>query len=368
MALATGFAALGIWEALAEPDTPGPPRYAAIFAVAAGVALGFRRTYPRVVLVSIAALGVLPHLATGAEPAFYGFLLPMLVAAYTTAARLPHPRSLIVPAVGGAVWLALAVRGTEFRRFNQYAIILLTVGAAYGAGRVVRAVGDRADTATALADLLRREQDLRAREAIAAERERLARELHDAIAHEVSVMVLHAGAAERLVDYDITEARASLRAVQQAGRHTIEELYLMLGLLRGDDAGHAPPGLARIADLVERVRTSGLPVDLSIYGDMPDMPAPVSLCAYRVVQESLTNILKHTRGARAIVTIRYAHESVRVEVDDDGGSGVPLVPDHGSGSGLAGLHERVSALGGRFSAGARADGGFRVDATLTSTA
>ncbi len=360
--LAAGFAGLGGWEALAKPDIPGPPPYTAVTAALGALALVWRRRYPRAVLVAVAAVGVAPHLVTGAEPAFYGFLLPFLVAAYTASARLPQRRSLLVPVVGLAVFAALAARGREFRSLNQVLIIALALGAAYGVGRVVRLFRDRAEHAVAVAELLRREQDLRAREAVAAEHERLARELHDAITHEVSVMVIQAGAAERMLDHDGEQARASLRAVQEAGRRTVGELSLMLGLLHGDEAPPTAPGLGGIPELVARVAAAGLAVRLRESGSAPQLPGPVGLCAYRVVQEALTNVLKHTRGARVSVSVDYGGGSVAVRVCDDGGTGVRPAQSSG-GRGLAGLAERVRAFGGQFQAGT--DGsGFAVAASL----
>jgi signal transduction histidine kinase len=291
---------------------------------------------------------------------------------HTLEARSSPPRRRIwtrrrrrsFPAVGAAVFVGLASRGHEFRSVNQTAIIVLTIGAAYAVGRVTRLARVRGENAVALADLLRREQDLRAREAIAAERERLARELHDAIAHEVSVMVIQASAAQRMLDEDVESVRTSLVAVEQAGRQTIEELYLMLGLLRDDELTDVPPGLGRLLGLIERVRASGLPIELTMSGDAADVPAPVSLCAYRVVQESLTNVLKHTRDARADVCVHIRESSLRVDVRDDGGSGRPASTPPGSGGGLTGLGDRVRALGGAFHAGPCPDGGFVVGATL----
>jgi signal transduction histidine kinase len=358
-------AGLGVWEALARPDDPGPPRWTAPLAVVIALCLLGRRRRPGAVVIAVAVLGVTPHVAADVPAAFYGFLLPFVVAAYSAAARLDLRRSLVVPITAAGVIVALAARGHEYRSVNDVAIVVLGSGVAYAAGRVTAGARAHARQAVAAADLLTREQDLRAREAVAAERARVARELHDAVAHDVSVMVIQATAADRMFDRDPAAARAALRAVQTAGRRTIDDLSLMLGALRADEPAELgpAPGMDDLPGLVERVRAAGLPVELVLEGVPAEVPGAVALSVFRVVQESLTNVLKHAEGARATVWIGHDRERLTVRIDDDGGSGQPPGA-WGGGQGLIGMRERVDIFGGSLEAGPRPDGGYRVQAEL----
>jgi signal transduction histidine kinase len=368
LAVALVVAGLGLWEAIAQPDQPGPPGWTAPLAVVVAGCLVARRQFPAAVLVSVAVLGVCPHLVAGVPAAFYGFLLPFVLAAYSAAAHLDLRASLIVPVTTAGVIAALTVRGHEYRSVNDVAIVALGAGVAYAAGRVTAGARAHARQAAATADLLTREQDLRAREAVAAERARVARELHDAVAHDVSVMVIQATAADRMFDRDPAAAREALQAVQTAGRRTIDDLSLMLGALRADEpAALGPaPGLGDVPGLVERVRAAGLAVDLVIEAVPADLPGAVALSVYRLVQESLTNVLNHAEGARVTVRIGHRGEQLTVLVEDDGGRG-SRTDAAGGGRGLVGMRERVDIFGGVLEAGPRPDGGYRVRAELPLT-
>jgi signal transduction histidine kinase len=199
------------------------------------------------------------------------------------------------------------------------------------------------------------------------ERRRIARELHDVIAHNVSVMLVQAAAAQRALKRDPQAAVALLDVVQDAGREAVDEMQVLLGVLREEDDGAslAPrPGLPRLAELVAQVRDAGLDVTLRVEGEERSLPAPVDMSAYRIVQEALTNALKHAGPARAEVLVRYGERAIELEVLDDGaGGGGP-----GGGHGLIGIRERVLLYGGEFEAGARVDGGFRVHALLPAEA
>jgi signal transduction histidine kinase len=359
---------LGLWEAIAQPDEPGPPAWTAPVALAIAACLVARRRYPAPVLLAVAVLGVSPHLVADVPAAFYGFLLPFVVAAYSAAAHVGLRRSLVVPIATAGVIAALAARGHEYRSLNDVAIVALGAGVAYAAGRVTAGARAHARQAAATAELLIREQDLRAREAVAAERARVARELHDAVAHDVSVMVIQATAADRMFDRDPAAAREALRSVQTAGRRTIDDLSLMLGALRADEPAELgpAPGLGDVPELVERVRTAGLAVDLFIEPVPADLPGAVALSVYRLVQESLTNVLKHAEGARVTVRIGSDGERLTVLVEDDGGQG-SRTDAAGGGRGLVGMRERVGIFGGILEARPRPDGGYRVRAELPMT-
>jgi signal transduction histidine kinase len=224
---------------------------------------------------------------------------------------------------------------------------------------VRRVLGDR-DRRLQLAE---RERDVAAREAVVEERARIARELHDAIAHNVSMMVVQAGAERRTLD-DEAPAKEVLQTVEQIGRSTLTEMRRLVGMLRSneDDPLAPNPGLGDLPLLVEQVREAGLPVELSVEGEPRELPVGLELSAYRIVQEALTNALKHAGDARASVHVRYAQDSLELEISDDG-SGAPQ-PDTGGGHGLVGMRERVALYGGRFEAARGAAGGFAVRVAL----
>jgi signal transduction histidine kinase len=211
--------------------------------------------------------------------------------------------------------------------------------------------------------LAERERDLAAREAVVDERARIARELHDAIAHNVSMMVVQAG-AERSTLADESPTKEVLQTVEQIGRSALTEMRRLVGMLRSneDDPLAPQPGLGDLPALVTQVREAGLPVELSVEGERQELPVGLELSAYRIVQEALTNALKHAGEARATVRVRYARDSLELEITDDG-AGAPQ-PDTGGGHGLVGMRERVALYGGRFDASRRATGGFAVRVAL----
>jgi signal transduction histidine kinase len=213
---------------------------------------------------------------------------------------------------------------------------------------------------------LDQEREVNARRAVLEERVRIARELHDVVAHHVSVMGVQAGVARRLFDRDPTEAVAAIGSVETASRQAIADLQQLVGVLRRQEEGDdlAPqPSLGRLPELVEHMRQAGLPVELTVQGRRAPLPAGVELSAYRIIQEALTNTLRHAGPAHAGVTVRYGDASVEVEVVDDG-QGPPSGRLRTGSKGLVGMRERVSLYGGRLDAGPRPGGGFRVHAVL----
>jgi signal transduction histidine kinase len=214
------------------------------------------------------------------------------------------------------------------------------------------------------AQLAERERDVAAREAVVEERARIARELHDAIAHNVSMMVVQAGAERRVVDAESGSTRDVLETIERIGRGALTEMRRLVGMLRSDVADPlAPhPGLDDLSTLVRQVREAGLPVDLQVEGERRDLPVGIELSAYRIVQEALTNALKHAGQARASVRVRYGRDSLELEIVDDG-AGAP-VPLSSGGHGLVGMRERVALYGGRLDAGRRPSGGFSVRVLL----
>jgi signal transduction histidine kinase len=217
------------------------------------------------------------------------------------------------------------------------------------------------------------ERDDLARRAVEDERERIARELHDIVTHHVSVIVIQAGAGLTALDRRPERARSALEAIDRTGREALTDMRRMLGMLgetretsvspAADDATREPmPGLERLGRLIEEVRAAGLPVELSMEGVRPPLDAGIELSAYRIIQEALTNALKHARGARARVRLVYEPRAIDIEVIDEGGTGPRDVGTSG-GRGLIGMRERVALYGGAFEA-APTPNGFSVHARL----
>ena len=232
-------------------------------------------------------------------------------------------------------------------------------------GRRIRIRGDYLRLLQERAAQLEREQAAEARRAVAEERTRIARELHDVVAHRVSVMTVQAGAAKTVAANDPAGALRAMEAVEQAGRQALGELRHLLGVLRPradvDELG-PQPGIADVPRLVDQFREAGLDVSLTMDGAQTNLPARVDLSAYRIVQEALTNVLKHAGpSARAEVRLGTNNRGVAIEVLDNGHSG-SILP--GSGHGIVGMRERALLLGGSLDAGPRPGGGFQVVANL----
>ena len=200
--------------------------------------------------------------------------------------------------------------------------------------------------------------------AVAEERARIARELHDIVAHAVSVMVLQVGAVRHKLPAELAEGVDALKDVEQAGRTALTEMRRLLGAMRraGDDVELAPqPGLQSLDVLTKEVGRAGLPVRLHVEGETFPLPPAIDLSAYRIVQEGLTNALKHARASKADVTVRYQPDELQIEVRDDGEGGST---GDGLGHGLVGIRERVKIYGGDMTAGAASGGGFVLRARL----
>jgi signal transduction histidine kinase len=225
---------------------------------------------------------------------------------------------------------------------------------------VRRVLGDRERRA----QLAERERDVAAREAVVGERARIARELHDAIAHNVSMMVVQAGAERRVLDGRQSSTGEVLQTIEEIGRGALTEMRRLVGMLRegGEDQLSPQPGLGDLPRLVAQVREAGLPVELTVEGKQRQLPVGIELSAYRIVQEALTNALKHAGDATASVSVCYGEDSLELEIVDNGAGVTPEVPS--GGHGLAGMRERVALYGGRIDAGRKASGGFRVRVLL----
>jgi signal transduction histidine kinase len=242
------------------------------------------------------------------------------------------------------------------------ALSFVLLGAAYLAGREIATRQKELNQQHERAGKLEREREESVKAAAEAERRHIARELHDVVAHSVSVMVVQAGAARKVLDDKPEAARESLLAVEASGHEAMAELRRLLGVLgmNGSEAPLAPqPAIGSLDPLIARVREAGLPVALRVEGERSSIPPGVDVAAYRIVQEALTNALKYAGGAPTEVVVRYLPDAVELEVLDEG---VVATPADGVGRGLIGMRERVALFGGTIEAGKRAEGGYAVRA------
>jgi signal transduction histidine kinase len=240
-------------------------------------------------------------------------------------------------------------------------------GIGWLAGFVLRERAQRADAAELRATQAEREREAVARVAVAEERARIARELHDIVAHSVSVMVLQVGAVRHNLPDELERDSEALRGVEQTGRAALGEMRRLLGAMRsdGEDAERSPhPGLDRLDSLIEEFGRAGLPVRLQVEGERLALPAAIDLSAYRIVQEGLTNALRHAQASQADVLVRYGPGDVQIEVRDNGGG---TKGGDGLGHGLIGVRERVKIYGGEMSAGTASGGGFLLSTRLPLT-
>ena len=247
---------------------------------------------------------------------------------------------------------------------GEFVFVPLLFGVAWLAGYFLREREREAEAAELRAAQAERDRETAARIAVAEERARIARELHDIVAHAVSVMVLQVGAVRHQLPDAQAEDREALRGVEQAGRTALAEMRRLLAAMRreGDEAELVPqPGLDRLDSLLDEVGRAGLPVELHVEGEPFPLPRGVDLSAYRIVQEGLTNALKHARASAADVTLRYRQDELGIEVRDDG---LGTATTDGLGHGLVGVRERVKIYGGEMSAGTTNGSGFVLSTRL----
>jgi signal transduction histidine kinase len=365
--LAVGLALLALVDLALSSDATswgGRGPLQVCLALGCTLPLAWRVRYPIATVVVITAAGGLLVAVAAPHQAPFEVFIGSVLASYSIGAHT----------AGGRRWLGLglmfgvglpfmvAADSNGMASGNALAPIAWLTGA-WAVGAIIRGRRLRTAELELLTAELAQQRDLQAQAAVAVERGRIARELHDVVAHNVSMMVVQAGAADRVLEGDQPDVRRALAAIAGTGRETVDEMRLLLGVVRSDEGdGLSPqPGLADLDQLVSNVRSAGLHVDLRVEGERSPLSPGVDLSAYRIVQEALTNVLKHTETARVEVTVRYANDAVQVEVCDDGR---PREPTAGGGNGLIGMRERVAMLGGEFRAGARRDGGFAVFARL----
>jgi signal transduction histidine kinase len=361
-ALAGALAVLALAEVLTG-QVSGPRAAAVPLALLLTLPLAVRRRFPLAVTAAVSASFLLNWAAGTGTYYYWAAIFAALVLAYTAAAHL-RPRLAAL----ALSWLYAAVAVSSLRGPSSLLWGGILIGGAALAGFALR---DRRRHVSQLAELahqLEVARDENARAAVAGERARIARELHDVVAHSVSVMVVQAGAAEEVLGADPGRAREPLRSVQDTGRQALVELRRLLGVLRTDDSAAAlapQPGLDQVGALAAQVREAGLAVELRVDGERDQMPAGVDLAAYRIVQEALTNVLKHATASHAVVRVGYRPDAIELEVLDDGHGPLGAVNGGaGTGQGLIGMRERASLYGGVVEARPRPEGGFAVRARL----
>jgi signal transduction histidine kinase len=340
----------------------------ALLLVLAMLPLALRRRAPATMLLiaaaSLAVAAVVVRDSAGGVPV--EVFIAMLVAFYSVGAHCDDRRAPVVGALALVVIAAtdLARPGFFNGAHSARPAAWLAFAIAWLVGRDMRRRRGRVTDLESRAAQLEREREEKAQLAVSEERARIARELHDIVAHGVSVIVAQARAGPHLTD-DPERANGVFRAIESSGREALVELRRLLGILRSDDQQLAigpQPGLTSLTSLVEQVRASGLPVDLRVEGEPVHLPAGVDLSAYRIVQEALTNVVKHAHATSAEVEVRYRPDALELAIVDDGRGAA--VSANGTGHGLIGMRERVALYGGKLDAGRRDGGGYSVRARL----
>jgi signal transduction histidine kinase len=324
--------------------------------VALGVAAALRGRVPLLLLGSLLVLTVVGSLLPKHLGDVEAVGLFVLLAIYTAAAHTSGRRTLIAAALTFVMGFTAMATDPDGINIAGAVFFGLIIGAPWVAGRAIRH--------RRLNEQRLEQEKADAEAAIVEERTRIARELHDVVAHAISVMVLQARGGRRVIADDPGEAREAFDVIEGTGHQALEEMRRLLGMLRASDEELAlapQPSLGQLEALLEQVRAAGLPVELAVEGGPAELPPGVDLSAYRIVQEALTNALKHAGPAQARVTVRYGQDELELEIADDGaGTG----DGKGSGHGLIGMRERVSVYGGELQAGRRPGGGYALRARL----
>lgn len=322
-----------------------------------------RRRFVFWTALTVAAAAALMAL-TPQQPSVFGEYLAVILIAFTVAERLRLSLAIAGwAAIAGGI-LAHDLASTDYHSAGAIAGDLAMPLLAWGVGRIVAIQNGRADRAQRLVEQLEHDREELARLAVAAERAHLARELHDVVTHSVSVVVIQAQGAQRVLDGDQPEVRQSLHDIETAGRSALTDMRRLLGLLREDEqqASHAPqPGLADLPTLMTRVRSAGLAVDYTETGKPTVLAPGLELSAYRIAQETLTNALKYAPQSHVTVELRRQADALELCITDDG---TAKSTDSVSGRGLLGIQERVALYGGVLTAGPLPERGFQVHARL----
>ena len=365
IAVALGLAVLSFLPYVSgAADLGGTGGLTAVLLLLESLPLIVRRRYPLAVMLVVVSATIV-QIALIPEGQLLQSGLGVLVAIYTIGERLDRTTSLGLTALTAAIVAALFLgRGglpDALQSLIQTELILLVAWLVGDASRIRRLY---TESLVEHARLVESEREERTRRAVLEERERIARELHDVVAHHVSVIVIQAGGGLSAIDRRPEEARSALESIASTSRQALTEMRRMLGVL-GEGEPPAPmPGLDLLDELIAQVRTAGLAVDLSVEGNRRRLDPGLELSAYRIVQEALTNSLKHARGGRARVTVAYEPGALLIAVDDERGPGQPpTVEAVHEGRGLMGMRERAAMLRGTLDA-QPTTAGFRVTARL----
>ena len=366
IALALVFTVAGLVELLARG--PVPAEFRADNAMLTVLTLASTLSLAILWWSPLAGLGLVSALLCAQSVAGYNFtqaaVWTVVVASFATVVFDEWRRAM---AAGFVVVAALLVIIITIHSITWQTIVTawVVLSVVWVVGIVIRVYRASIERAERRAALFAADREARAREAVAEERARLARELHDSVGHALNVVVLHAGAAQRALDARPELAHEALGSIETAGRQALSDIERMLGILRATDEEaryDVTPGLSQLEMLCRQVEEAGLPVALTVAGEPRPLPASLDLTAYRIVQEALTNSLKHAGKTRATVSVTYEGGALAIEVLDEG-RGV-TAGAAGGGRGLVGMRERVATFGGELEAGARAEGGFAVRARL----
>ncbi|HUE05826.1 MAG TPA: sensor histidine kinase [Acidimicrobiales bacterium] len=333
------------------------------------VPVAFRRRWPLAGMVVVLSADALKTIiapgSSGPLSDAAGILPALLLLSYGVGAFAPPRRSVWVVALTIVVSTANSLATPGKASSIPVNVVFIAV-LPYVFGRMMRARREHARTRREEAERIDAGRDARAQWAVSEERIRIARELHDVIAHSVSVMVIQAGGARLVMDTDPDRAESSLRSVERAGRDALAEMRRLLGLLDGrpDDALAPQPGLGDIDMLLARARAAGLDAAFHVEGEPAAVPPALDLCAYRVVQEALTNAVKHAAPTHADVRVRWQADSLELEICNEGPRTPKGAPTPGGGHGLVGMRERLALHDGTLTAAAAPGGGFTVHAVF----
>ena len=329
------------------------PRWAyLVAAVLMTLPLAWRRRLPLVSVALVMAGLAGQALIVAPSPTLDAALVPLLVSVFSVASYTERRRAvagLVISLTVGAVWVGL----------DDVFFPIVTFGGAWLAGRLVRVSAQQAGVARERAEAVMRERAAAMRANVAEERARIAREVHDVVAHTLGVIVVQAG-AERIHAAPGSAVHTTLASIEQSGRSALEQMGRLLGMLRGDDLLLPLPGLNQIDELLAAVRSTGRSVDLVMNGEPRSVPDDLAVSAYRIVQEALTNSMRHGGSSRVEVRLGWESALLRIEVRDDG-TGPSTAPE---GHGLVGIRERVALHGGALTTGRSDWGGFLLAATL----
>jgi signal transduction histidine kinase len=344
--------------------------------LAVTVPLAWRRRFPLLVASAVTAAFVVDRIVLQPVEPFVT-VYAVWLGLYSAAVHGRPGRRALVLALNAAVLLGELVRELFFvgpqteLQLATKAFLLVYQGVVIALpillGVAIRTLRKRERELAERATELQGEREEKARRAVFEERVRIARELHDVVAHHVSVMGIQAGAARRVLDRHPEKATGVLSSIEASSRQAVAELHRLLGFLRRSDEADSlgpQPGLAQLQDLVAHVAKGELAVGLSVEGDPRPLPPTLDVSAYRIIQEALTNSLKHSGAATAAVQVRYLPTSLEIEVLDDGMAGSGRRPYGVGGQGLIGMRERTSLHGGRLTVGPRPGGGFAVRASF----